>query len=177
MAVGRLAAAILGISGLGVAGTSAGLGQARCGSMSRDAMGLAQWHAALHQRPLGQDSPAVFSAALGAFPAAAGGSLGSASGASLLVHALAESLAALPQLSDERDRQQVEGITRLARVLQVRCPRPHTAAAALLPWVWPCCPGGRGSARPGLVTTLLSVGMPRGHQGASSPAVPLTSTV
>ncbi|KAL4420222.1 hypothetical protein ABPG77_011046 [Micractinium sp. CCAP 211/92] len=46
------------------------------------------------------------------------GSLGSASGASLLVHALAESLAALPQLSDERDRQQVEGITRLARVLQ-----------------------------------------------------------
>ncbi|KAL4451900.1 hypothetical protein ABPG75_007562 [Micractinium tetrahymenae] len=46
------------------------------------------------------------------------GSLGSASGASLLVHALAESLAALPRLSDERDQDQVEGISRLAKVLQ-----------------------------------------------------------
>lgn len=46
--------------------------------------------------------------------------MGSASGASLLVHALAESLAALPQLADERDRDQVEGISRLAKVLQVR---------------------------------------------------------
>lgn len=49
-----------------------------------------------------------------------GGSAGTASGASLLVHALAEALAALPQLSDERDQEQVEGITRLAQVLQVR---------------------------------------------------------
>jgi len=45
--------------------------------------------------------------------------LGSTSGGSLLVHALAESLAALPRLSDERDREQVEGIARLAQVLQV----------------------------------------------------------
>ncbi|EFN55778.1 hypothetical protein CHLNCDRAFT_57703 [Chlorella variabilis] len=45
-------------------------------------------------------------------------SFGSASGGSLLVHALAESLAALPRLSDQRDQEQVEGITRLAQVLQ-----------------------------------------------------------
>lgn len=73
---------------------------------------------------------------------AAGGPVGSASGASLLVHALAESLAALPRLADERDRDQVEGITRLAKVLQVRGARsPGTtccccAAVALLSWAW-----------------------------------------
>ena len=48
-----------------------------------------------------------------------GSAAGSASGSSLLVHALAEALAALPQLSDARDQEQVEGITRLAQVLQV----------------------------------------------------------
>lgn len=37
-----------------------------------------------------------------------------------MLHALAESLSALPRLSDERDQEQVEGITRLAQVLQVR---------------------------------------------------------
>lgn len=51
---------------------------------------------------------------------AGGSTLGSASGGSVFVHALAEALAALPRLSDERDREQVEGISRLARVLQVR---------------------------------------------------------
>ena len=51
--------------------------------------------------------------------AAADHALGSGSGGSLLVHALAESLSSLPQLADEDDQQQVEGITRLARVLQV----------------------------------------------------------
>ena len=35
------------------------------------------------------------------------------------MNALAESLSSLPQLADEDDQQQVEGITRLARVLQV----------------------------------------------------------
>lgn len=50
----------------------------------------------------------------------AGSILGSASGGSLLVQALADSLAALPRLSDERDQEQVEGISRLARALQVR---------------------------------------------------------
>ncbi|PSC70755.1 putative aarF domain-containing kinase chloroplastic [Micractinium conductrix] len=49
---------------------------------------------------------------------ARGSTLGSASGGSVFVHALAEALAALPRLSDERDREQVEGISRLARVLQ-----------------------------------------------------------
>lgn len=48
-----------------------------------------------------------------------GSAAGAASGSSLLVHALAEALAALPQLSDARDQEQVEGITRLAQVLQV----------------------------------------------------------
>lgn len=46
-------------------------------------------------------------------------SLGAASGGSVLVHALAEALAALPRLADERDQEQVEGITRMAQVLQV----------------------------------------------------------
>ena len=50
----------------------------------------------------------------------AGGALGGFSGGSLLVQALAESLAALPRLSDERDQEQVEGISRLARALQVQ---------------------------------------------------------
>ncbi|PRW57519.1 putative aarF domain-containing kinase chloroplastic [Chlorella sorokiniana] len=47
-----------------------------------------------------------------------GNAAGAASGSSLLVHALAEALAVLPQLSDARDQEQVEGITRLAQVLQ-----------------------------------------------------------
>ena len=46
------------------------------------------------------------------------GGLGGASGASTLVSALAEALEALPRLADERDQAQVEGITRLAQVLQ-----------------------------------------------------------
>ncbi|KAL4853347.1 putative aarF domain-containing protein kinase [Chlorella vulgaris] len=50
----------------------------------------------------------------------AGATFGGLSGGSLLVHALAEALSELPRLSDERDQEQVDGITRLAAVLQVR---------------------------------------------------------
>jgi hypothetical protein len=52
----------------------------------------------------------------------AGGTLGGANDSGELAQALAESLAALPRLADQRDREQVEGITRLARVLQVGPP-------------------------------------------------------
>ena len=52
--------------------------------------------------------------------ASVAGRSGAASGAALLVHALAEALGGLPRLADERDQEQVEGITRLAQVLQVR---------------------------------------------------------
>jgi hypothetical protein len=54
---------------------------------------------------------------LAALPA--GATFGGSSGGSLLVHALAEALSELPRLSDERDQEQVDGITRLAAVLQV----------------------------------------------------------
>ncbi len=59
-----------------------------------------------------------------------GSAAGAASGSSLLVHAVAEALAALPQLSDARDQEQVEGITRLAEVLQVGVGRCVGAAGA-----------------------------------------------
>jgi hypothetical protein len=68
------------------------------------------------------------------FPApthSAGSVLGGASGGSLLVQALADSLAALPRLSDERDQEQVEGISRLARALQVRA-EGHTCKSGQL---------------------------------------------